>query len=145
MASPEHGSFQVQDIEAGGARGLDTQIREPEDSSQTNAQDIRNITETQQEHPLPRRMTSMPEPPIFSKDPHLEQVGFWSPNISSHMLSRVHALCIVLAGVGFMLAIMGIVMYAWALQPREVSILVTVFLGTAVLATHGVLFLPDQS
>ncbi|KAG0708714.1 hypothetical protein DFH29DRAFT_994129, partial [Suillus ampliporus] len=93
--------------------------------------------------PSLKRMGSEPaEPPIFARDPHLEQVGFWSPTISSHMLSRVHTLCILLAGVGFMLAIMGIITYAWALQPKEVSIFATVCLGVAVLMM-GVLLLPD--
>jgi len=141
VASPENGSFHVHDIETGGPQVDDAQTHEPEDSPQTHASDLRHATDIQHEPHLPRRMAS--EPPIFSRDPHLEQVGFWSPNISSHMLSRVHALCITLAGVGFILAIMGILLYAWALQTREVSIFVTVSLGAAIIATQGVLFLPD--
>ncbi|KAG0702861.1 hypothetical protein DFH29DRAFT_472501 [Suillus ampliporus] len=128
VASPLNGSFHVKDVER------DAQDPDPEDSPQKNRSD---------DPPSLKRMGSEPaEPPIFARDPHLEQVGFWSPTISSHMLSRVHTLCILLAGVGFMLAIMGIITYAWALQPKEVSIFATVCLGVAVLMM-GVLLLPD--
>ncbi|KAG1824344.1 uncharacterized protein BJ212DRAFT_1475650 [Suillus subaureus] len=139
-ASPVNGSFHVQDIERD-AQNNDAQKFDPENSPQTGTSD--NHADTKYAPPVLQRMGSQPaEPPIFVRDPHLEQVGFWSPTISSHLLSRVHALCIILAGVGFILAIMGIMTYAWALQPKEVSIFVTVCFGAAVLAM-GVLLLPD--
>lgn len=131
-ASPVDGSFHVQDIER------DAQKFDPDNSGTSD-----NYTDTKGGPPALQRMGSQPaEPPIFVRDPHLEQVGFWSPTISSHLLSRVHALCILLAGIGFILAIMGIMTYAWALQPKEVSIFVTVCFGAALLAM-GMLFLPD--
>lgn len=136
-ASPVDGSFHVQDIERD-AQNNDAQKFDPENSPYTD-----NSTDGKHDPPALRRMGSQPaEPPIFVRDPHLEQVGFWSPTISSHLLSRVHALCIILAGIGFILAIMGIITYAWALQPKEVGIFVTVCFGAAVLAM-GVFFLPD--
>jgi len=143
VASPENGSLHVQDIETGGA-GTQDPGSPVTDSPQTHA-DMNN-TDPEYERAFPMRRGSMQtEPPIFSRNPHLEQVGFWSPTISSHTLSRVHSLCIVLAGVGFVLAIMGIMLYVWALQPREVSILVTTFFSAAVVATFGAIFLPDHS
>ncbi|KAG1860849.1 hypothetical protein F4604DRAFT_1131027 [Suillus subluteus] len=136
-ASPVNGSFQVQDIERD-AQDNDAQKFDPENSGTLD-----NHTDTKCDPPALRRMGSQPaEPPIFVRDPHLEQVGFWSPTISSHLLSRVHTLCILFAGFGFILAIMGIMAYAWALQSKEVSIFVTVCFGGAVLAM-GVFFLPD--
>lgn len=131
VASPVNGSFQVKDIERD-AQDNDSQIP-----------DLKNNTDTKYDPPALQRVGSTPaEPPIFARDPHLEQVGFWSPTISSHLLSRVHTLCILLAVVGFMLAIMGVMTYAWALQSKEVSIFVTVCFGAAVLGM-GLLFLPD--
>ncbi|KAG1846374.1 hypothetical protein C8R48DRAFT_733303 [Suillus tomentosus] len=118
-ASPVNGAFHVED------KGM------PEDT------DTKYVPRA-----LPRMGSTPAEPPIFARDPHLEQVGFWNLTISSHLLSRVHALCILFAGIGFVLAIMGILTYAWALQPNEVSIFVTVCFGAAVLAM-GVLLLPD--
>ncbi|KAG2153268.1 hypothetical protein DEU56DRAFT_475767 [Suillus clintonianus] len=131
VASPVNGSFQVKDIEKD-AQDNDSQIP-----------DLENNKDTKYDPPALQRVGSTPaEPPIFARDPHLEQVGFWSPTISSHLLSRVHTLCILLAVVGFMLAIMGVMTYAWALQSKEVSIFVTVCFGAAVFGM-GLLFLPD--
>ncbi|KAF8435041.1 hypothetical protein L210DRAFT_956920 [Boletus edulis BED1] len=73
------------------------------------------------------------EPPIISANPHLEQVGLFRSNVSSHLLSRTHALCVSLAAAGFILAIIGILCYAWATQPTEVSIFASVCFGAAVL------------
>jgi hypothetical protein len=76
------------------------------------------------------------EPPIFSADPHIEQVGQFRSNESSQrLLSRTHALCVFLAAVGFILAIVGMLCHAWALQQRAVSIFVSTCLGGAVLTT----------
>ncbi|KAN0081326.1 hypothetical protein V8E55_008950 [Tylopilus felleus] len=74
------------------------------------------------------------EPPILARNPHLEQVGPFRLNVSSHLLSRTHALCVSLAVAGFILAIVGIICYAWASQPTEVSIFASVCLGGAILA-----------
>ncbi|KAG2069661.1 hypothetical protein BDR04DRAFT_678906 [Suillus decipiens] len=137
ITSPVNGSTYVEDIERD-AQNNDAQTF---DRPQTDTSD--NNADTKHDHPALPRMGSTPaEPPIFARDPHLEQVGFWNVTISSHLLSRVHALCIFFAGIGFVLAIMGVIMYAWALQPKEVSIFVSVCFGVAVFAM-GVLFLPD--
>ncbi|KAI6148371.1 hypothetical protein BKA82DRAFT_121246 [Pisolithus tinctorius] len=80
-------------------------------------------------------MGSIPEPPILARNPHLEQVGlFWFRNVSSHLLSKFHTLCVTFAVIGFVLATAGIVLYAWAIQPREVYIFATACLAAAVLA-----------
>lgn len=134
-ASPVNGSFQVHDIER--------DAQDDDDLKKSSQMD--NKTDTKYNPPVLQRMGSNPaEPPIFAREPHLEQVGFWSPTISSHLLSRVHSLCIFLAGFGFVLAIMGIITYAWALQPKEVSVFISVCFGGAVLAM-GALFLPDHN
>ncbi|KAF8554935.1 hypothetical protein OG21DRAFT_1484297 [Imleria badia] len=71
------------------------------------------------------------EPPIISRNPHVEQVGPFMGKVSSHLLSRTHTLCVFLAAIGFVLAIVGILCYAWASQPREVSIFASMCLGAA--------------
>jgi len=59
---------------------------------------------------------------IYSCDPRLEQVGpFSSKQPPTALLSRCHSLCIYLAAVGFILALMGILCYAWAVQPLSVA------------------------
>ncbi|KAI6111944.1 hypothetical protein EDD16DRAFT_1605037 [Pisolithus croceorrhizus] len=85
--------------------------------------------------PVPRSMSSIPEPPILSRNPHLEQVGlFWFRNVSSHLLSKFHTLCVTFAVIGFVLATAGIVLYAWAIQPQEVYIFTTACVVAAILA-----------
>ncbi|KAG2369209.1 hypothetical protein BDR07DRAFT_1447823 [Suillus spraguei] len=136
---PVNGSSPVEDIERD-AQNNDKKFGR-ENVPQMDTSD--NNTDTKHDLPaLTRRRSTPAEPPIFVRDPHLEQVGFWSVTISSHLLSRVHALCILFAGIGFILAIMGIITYAWALQPTEVSIFVSACFGVGVIAM-GVLFLPD--
>jgi len=73
------------------------------------------------------------EPPVLSSNPRVEQVGLCVSNVSSHLLSRTHALCVFLTAVGFILAIVGIMCYAWALESLAVSIFASACLGFAVL------------
>ena len=84
--------------------------------------------------PKARNGTYAVEPPIISANPHLEQVGPFRSSVSSHLLSRAHGLCVFLAAIGFVLAIIGIVCYAWASYPLSISIFTSTCLGTAVLA-----------
>src|ERR1700691_4932501 len=59
---------------------------------------------------------------IYSCDPRLEQVGPFSlKQPPTALLSRCHSLCIYLAALGFILALMGILCYAWAVQPLSVA------------------------
>ncbi|KAG6377913.1 hypothetical protein JVT61DRAFT_14702 [Boletus reticuloceps] len=75
------------------------------------------------------------ERPVFSADPHIEQVVPFLSHASSHrLLSRTHGVCVFLASLGFILAIIGILSYAWALQPASVSIFASACLGVALLA-----------
>jgi hypothetical protein len=74
------------------------------------------------------------EPRVFSANPHVEQVVPFMSNISYHqLLSRTHAICVFLAAVGFVLALVGIICYSWALQPNAVSIFASACLGGALL------------
>ncbi|KAH7883230.1 hypothetical protein F5I97DRAFT_1903392 [Phlebopus sp. FC_14] len=128
VSSPLEGSLRVRDVE-----------RDP------GSPDTQTTTPTYPgaEKPVPNRQDSQPqmrmgsvpvEPPILSKNPHLEQVQIGS----SGLLNRLHTLCIVIAAVGFLLLIAGIILYAWALQPVAVSVFATTCLGAAVL-TMGIL------
>ncbi|KAH0829141.1 hypothetical protein J3R83DRAFT_2617 [Lanmaoa asiatica] len=81
-----------------------------------------------------RRKDSYPvEPPIISANPHIEEVGPFMSNVSSHLLSRTHTLCVFLTVIGFILAIAGILLYAWASQPAAVSI----FASTDIFASQS--------
>ncbi|KIJ66042.1 hypothetical protein HYDPIDRAFT_27242 [Hydnomerulius pinastri MD-312] len=132
--SPLEGPMRVKDIERDlqDSDGPTAIINEIEKKS---TMPTRAGTMSPQTEPQARSRSLPAEPPILSKNPHLEQVGPFMSNISSHLLSRIHALCVFFAAIGFVLAIAGIVLYAWALQPVEVKILTTACLGVAMLAT----------
>ena len=73
-------------------------------------------------------------PPVRSAHPHVEQVVPFLSNMSSHrLLCRTHAICVFLAALGFVLALVGIICYSWAVQPNAVSIFASVCLGGALL------------
>ena len=93
-----------------------------------------NGAATSAREPKKRNGSYAVEPPIISANPHLEQVGPFRLSVSSHILSRAHGLCVFFAAIGFVLAIIGIVCYAWASHPISVSIFASTCLGTAVLA-----------
>ncbi|KAL4071278.1 hypothetical protein V8B97DRAFT_2007252 [Scleroderma yunnanense] len=150
-SSPLHGSFRAKNTEsdvesARPRRAFSIAEESPSQSPTQGRQPIlplpkRSTSQFASESTRPglvRRMSSVPrlEPPILSTNPHLEQVGLlpWSRHVSSHLLSRIHTLCILFASIGFVLAIAGIVLYAWALQPIEVSVFTSACLGGAILA-----------
>ncbi|KAG6381965.1 hypothetical protein JVT61DRAFT_593 [Boletus reticuloceps] len=102
--------------------------------AQTMYNPVNDATTTSAPGQIKKKGSYRVEPPIISANPHLEQVGLFRSNVSSHLLSRTHALCVFLAAAGFILAIIGILCYAWATQPTEVSIFASVCFGAAVLA-----------
>ncbi|KAF8178658.1 hypothetical protein K438DRAFT_1270542 [Mycena galopus ATCC 62051] len=61
--------------------------------------------------------------PVWTTNPHLEQVGPFHKNPPTHLLSRCHNFCILLTFVGFALALVGIVSYAWVFNPISVGII----------------------
>lgn len=66
---------------------------------------------------------------------HLEDVSLqWAQSHSVALFRNIHALCIVLACIGFVFTITGIVLYAWAVQPWEVGVVTSVCFGACVLA-----------
>jgi hypothetical protein len=78
---------------------------------------------------------------IYSCNPRLEQVGPFSSSKQppTHLLSRCHSLCMFLAALGFILALMGILCYAWAVQPLSVAVFSSGVLALCLVS--GALFL----
>ncbi|KIK92128.1 hypothetical protein PAXRUDRAFT_147984 [Paxillus rubicundulus Ve08.2h10] len=117
VGSPLEGSVRIKDVE----RDL------------VDAHGRNGTTKVAAEPPITRN-SFVVEPPIISTDPHIEQVGPFMSSISSHLLSRIHALCVAFATIGFVLAIAGIICYAWALHPRSVSVFTSTCLAGAILS-----------
>ncbi|KAA1470397.1 hypothetical protein DENSPDRAFT_696854 [Dentipellis sp. KUC8613] len=85
-------------------------------------------------------MDLLGETPVFSRNPHLEQVGpFRSRQPPTELLQRAHSLCIALSAIGFVSAMLGIVCYAWAVQPRAVGIVASVATAVCVFGSIGVM------
>lgn len=83
---------------------------------------------------------STSEAPIYSRDPHLElAVGRFTRKPPTHLLSRCHSLCIALAAFGFVLAVAGIVCFAWARHPIGVSVFSSACAGVCLIAGVAVL------
>ena len=55
------------------------------------------------------------------------------------LLSRCHTLCVIMTGLGFILAVTGILAYAWTNLPRSVSIFASACVAGCVLIVVMVL------
>ena len=78
--------------------------------------------------------------PIHSYDPRLEQVGpFSSKQLPTALLSRCHSLCIFLAAMGFVLVLMGILCYAWAVHPLSVAVFSSVIMTLCLISGATIL------
>ena len=87
----------------------------------------------------PAKMKKISEPPIFSSDPHIVQRGPFGLKPPTHLLRRCHSLCITLASIGFILALIGVITCAWARHPTSVSAFSTVCLGFCIIAGVSIL------
>jgi len=72
---------------------------------------------------------------VVSSNPHMERSGLlFKHGQPSHLLSRFHSVCILIASIGFGCAMLGILMYAWALHPTEVAAFATACFGSAIIS-----------
>lgn len=81
------------------------------------------------------------DPPVWSANPHLEQVGpFRRGTPPTHLLEHCHGLCMWLAAIGFALALTGVLCYSWARLPRSASIFASICMAVCwVLGIGSVL------
>lgn len=81
---------------------------------------------------------------VFSADPHLEPFGpFRRGQPPTRLLANCHTLCIWLSAVGFVLAIIGVLCFAWARLPRSVGIFASSCMGICLIG--GVLAVVEAS
>jgi len=114
--------YRVKDIE----HGLQASASEKEPASATTSNNPTKGTDQESQesrhHPV---------------DPgaYLEEVSLQRTQSRSVALFRqIHSLCIVLACIGFVFTITGILLYSWAVQPWEVGVVTSVCFGACVLA-----------
>ncbi|KAI0356196.1 hypothetical protein OH77DRAFT_1423793 [Trametes cingulata] len=85
-------------------------------------------------------------PPIFSSDPHLEQVGpFRRGQPPTHLLDHCHSLCMWLAAVGFVLALAGVLCAAWARLARSGAVFASACVAVCLVSGVAAVFWPAGS
>ena len=90
--------------------------------------------------------TDSAAPPIFSSDPHLEQVGLLRRGRPpTYLLDECHSLCIWLAVVGFVLALIGVLAFAWAKLAWSSGISATVCVVMCLVVSVRAIFSPLAS
>lgn len=85
------------------------------------------------------RSPSTHSAPVRSCNPRLEQVYGFTKHPPTDLMRRCHGLCIALSTVGFVLALMGTVCYAWAVQPVGVAVFSSAVMGVCLLSAAIVL------
>ncbi|KAF8622389.1 hypothetical protein AX15_007043 [Amanita polypyramis BW_CC] len=80
---------------------------------------------------------------IWSSNPELVQVGPFHGQPPADVLGRCHSLSVLLASLGFVLAMVGIGCFAWGRHARSASIFCTVWIAICVVLGVGILIVPD--
>jgi len=84
----------------------------------------------------PSSTFSSSRPGIFSRNPHLVQMGPFAESIPPiNLLRHCHTLCIWLAAIGFVLALMGVICFSWQRLPFSVSVFSSVCGGACFVAS----------
>lgn len=83
------------------------------------------------------------DPPIYSTDPHLEQVGpFRRHEPPILLLDHCHLISMLLSLFGFALAMLGVMCYIWARLPLSARVVATAFVGAGILMALAAVFSP---
>ena len=91
------------------------------------------------------KTSQLGDAPIWSSNPRLEQVGpFRRGNPPTHLLEICHTLCMIFSVLGFILAMVGVLCYAWAMLPVSSQVLCTVSIGVCLSASVIAIFLPQN-
>ncbi|TFK44917.1 hypothetical protein BDQ12DRAFT_708732 [Crucibulum laeve] len=105
------------------------------------------ITESHRTDPIPGAIkvgrTSTIDNPVWSSNPHLVQVGPFQGQPPTHLLARCHWFCIFLSALGFVLALLGIMCFAWARHPLGVSIFASICMCICLVVGGMVMLVPD--
>ncbi|KIK67552.1 hypothetical protein GYMLUDRAFT_37707 [Collybiopsis luxurians FD-317 M1] len=99
-----------------------------------NASENGYATLTNEKTPPPLARSSPIPNPIWSANPQLVQCGPFQRQPPVNLLSRCHTLCLIATALGFILAMVGVLCYAWAAQARSVAIITTVSIGLCLLS-----------
>ncbi|KAF9051678.1 hypothetical protein BJ165DRAFT_1524592 [Panaeolus papilionaceus] len=94
---------------------------------------------------IPSGLNSADGRPLFSTNPHLVQVGpFSRMQPPTLLLSHFHSLSIVLSLLGFVLALLGMLLFSWSRLPLSVSASSTVVFGMCAMLSITTVFMPGH-
>ena len=108
-------------------------------SSHSNSSSRGGTESTGQDGEVPSSTTSS-EPPIWSSNPHLEQVGPFRRSPPTHLLDHCHSLCMWLSVVGFAFALIGVVCFAWSKLALSGGVFASVCVATCLVAGVAAVF-----
>ncbi|EJF65165.1 hypothetical protein DICSQDRAFT_177821 [Dichomitus squalens LYAD-421 SS1] len=93
-----------------------------------------------------RNSTTSSDPPIWSSNPHLEQVGpFRRGQPPTHLLDHCHSLCMWLSAVGFVLALVGVLAFAWSRLALSGGVFASVCMAVCLSTGVAAIFWPASS
>ncbi|KAF8817451.1 hypothetical protein BYT27DRAFT_7126189 [Phlegmacium glaucopus] len=80
---------------------------------------------------------------IWSTAPHLVQLGPFQRQPPTELLARCHSLCLLLSSLGFLLALIGILSYAWDRLSLSISVFATASMGFCLVSVILILITPS--
>lgn len=82
---------------------------------------------------------------IWSTNPRLEQVGFFQRSPPAELLERCRSLCVFLTFLGFLLALVGALLFTWDKLPRSISIPTSIATFLCLLAAVLIIIVPSTN
>jgi len=80
---------------------------------------------------------------IWSTNPRLEQVGPFQGAPPTELLSRCYTLCVFLSFFGFLLALVGAILFTWDKLPRSIGISTSIATILCLSAAILIIFVPS--
>ncbi len=93
-----------------------------------------------------RTPTTSTGPPIWSSNPHLEQVGpFRRGQPPTHLLDHCHSLCMWLSVAGFVQALVGVICFSWSKLSLSAGVFASVCMAVCLVTGVAAVFWPGSS
>ncbi|TFK85343.1 hypothetical protein K466DRAFT_588169 [Polyporus arcularius HHB13444] len=93
-----------------------------------------------------RTTTASSNQPIWSSNPHLEQVGpFRRGQPPTHLLDHLHSVCMWLSIVGFVLALAGVLCFAWSRLALSGGVFASACMAVCLVTGVTAVFWPASS
>ena len=90
--------------------------------------------------------TTVSSSSVWSMNWRLEQVGpFRRGEPPTHLLDHCHSLCMGMAAIGFVLALVGVLCFVWSRLPRSSAYFSSVCMAACIVGGLGALFWPASS